>query len=84
MGTDAGRFVVDEFTPFVRAMEAIRTLGDEISWLPRDEMSISLSHFRDAIVRRPEEGDPTEAIDYMTGLMRETENFRVISNLIPP
>lgn len=84
VGTDAGKFVVDEFTPLVRAMEAIRTLGDEISWLPRDEMSISLSHFRDAIVRRPEEGDPTEAIDHMTGLMRETENFRVISNLIPP
>jgi predicted transcriptional regulator len=84
VGTDAGKFVVDEFTPLVRAMEAIRILGDEISWLPRDELTINLSHFHDAIVRRPEEGDPTEAIDYMTELMRETVDFRVISNLRPP
>lgn len=84
VGTDAGRFVLDEFTPLVRAMEAVRTLGDEISWLPRDELSISLAHFIDATVRHPERSDPTEAIDHMTELMRGTEEFRVISNLRPP
>lgn len=82
VGTDAGKFVVQEFTPLVDAMEAIRNLGDTIAWLPRDELSISLAHFSDATVRRP--ADPAEAIDYMTGVLRDTENFRVISHLIPP
>jgi predicted transcriptional regulator len=81
-GTDIGAFVVDEFTPVVDAMEAIRNLGETLSWLPRDELSISLSHFSDAVVRRPD--DPTEAVDYMTDVLRATENFRVISHLIPP
>jgi predicted transcriptional regulator len=81
-GTDVGAFVVDEFIPVVDAMEALRNLGDTVSWLPRDELSISLSHFSDAIVRRPD--DPTEAVDYMTDVLRATESFRVISHLIPP
>jgi predicted transcriptional regulator len=82
VSTDAGKFVIDEFTPVVEAMEAIRNLGETLSWLPRDKLSISLSHFSDAIVRRPD--DPAEAIDYMTEVIRDTENFRVISHLIPP
>jgi predicted transcriptional regulator len=82
VGTDAGTFVIDEFAPMVRAMEAIRTLGDEISWLPRDELSISIAHFSDATVRHPD--DPTEAIDHMTDVIRETAEFRVIANLRPP
>ena len=81
-GTDIGTFVVDEFTPLVDAMEALRNLDDAVSWLPRDELSISISHFSDAIVRRPD--DPTEAVDYMTDVLRATEEFRVISHLIPP
>lgn len=82
VATSAGNFVYDEFIPLVQTMEAIETLGEEIAWLPRDELTISLSHFSDATVRHPE--DPTEAIDYMAGIIRKTENFRVISNLRPP
>lgn len=82
VATPAGNFVFGEFIPLVRTMEAIETLGEEVAWLPRDELTISLSHFSDAIVRRPE--DPTEAIDYMAGIIGETEDFRVISNLRPP
>ena len=82
VSTDAGKFVMEEFRPVVEAMEAIRNLGETISWLPQDELRISLSHFSDAIVRRPD--DPTEAIDYMTEVIRTTEDFRVISHLIPP
>lgn len=82
VGTAAGTAAIEEFTPLVRAMEAIRTLGDEISWLPRDELPISLAHFSDVTVRHPE--DPTETIDDMTELVRETVEFRVISNLKPP
>lgn len=78
----AGNFVYDEFIPLARTMEAIDTLGEEIAWLPRDELTIGLSHFSDAVVRRPE--DPTEAIDQMAGLIRETERFRAMSNLTPP
>lgn len=82
--TDTGEFVIDEFVPALDAMEAIRNLGDTISWLPRDELSISLAHFRDATIRRREVDDPTEGVDQMAELMGNTENFRVISNLIPP
>ncbi|PSQ62705.1 MAG: hypothetical protein BRD21_05175, partial [Halobacteriales archaeon SW_8_66_22] len=81
-GTAAGEFVVDEFTPLVDAMEALRNLGDTVSWLPRDELSISISHFSDAVVRRPD--DPAEVLDYMIDLLRATDNFRSISHLIPP
>jgi predicted transcriptional regulator len=81
-GTAAGEFVVDEFIPLVDAMEALRNLGETVSWLPRDELSISISHFSDSIVRKPD--DPTEAIDYMTDVLQATEKLRVISHLIPP
>lgn len=81
-GTDVGNFVIDEFTPLVEAMAALRNLGDTVSWLPRDELSIRISHFSDAVVRRTD--DPTEAIDYMTDVLEGTEDFRVISHLIPP
>ena len=81
-GTAVGEFVVDEFTPLVDAMDALRNLGDTVSWLPRDELSISISHFSDAVVRRPD--DPAEVLDYMIEVLRATENFRVISHLIPP
>lgn len=78
----AGTFVYDEFVPLIRTMEAIETLGEEIAWLPREELTISLSHFSDATVLHP--ADPTEAIDHMAGIIRETERFHVISNLTPP
>lgn len=82
VATASGYFVFDEFIPLVRTMEAIDTLGAQISWLPRDDLSISLSHFSDATVRHPE--DPTETIDYLTETIRETDAFRVMANLRPP
>jgi len=45
---------------------------------------VGLEHFSDAVVRRPQDGDPVEGVEYMTGLVRDAAEFRTLTHLIPP
>lgn len=84
VATPTGEHVVMEFSPFAGAMAAIRNLGDAVAWLPRDELTIGLHHFRDATVRRPERYDPMDTVDVVTELLREATEFRVLTHLVAP
>lgn len=64
--------------------EAVRRLGEAVEWLPTDELSIGLYHFNDAIVKRPENDDPMEVIDYFTDQIRDASEIRVLTHLAPP
>jgi predicted transcriptional regulator len=82
--TCAGEHIVAELAPFVDAMEAIRVLGEAVAWLPTDELTIGLWHFRDATVRRPERYDPMDTVDVVTELLRKASEFRVLTHLVAP
>jgi predicted transcriptional regulator len=84
VATAAGEHVVTEFTPFAGAMAAIRRLGDAVAWLPADELTIGLQHFRDATVRRPERYDPMDVVDVFTELLREATEFLALTHLVAP
>jgi len=66
------------------AMAAIRTLGDAVAWLPTDELTIGLQHFRDATVRRPDRYDPMDVVDVFTELLREATVFWGLTHLVAP
>mgnify|MGYP000622160969 CR=1 FL=1 len=82
--TAAGTHVVREFRPFVESVAAVNRLGEAVGWLPTDELDIGLHEFSDATVRRPVNDDPVEAVEYMTDLLRESDEFRTLNHLIPP
>jgi predicted transcriptional regulator len=84
VATPTGEHVVTEFSPFAGAMTAIRRLGDAVSWLPSDELTIGLHHFRDAVVRRPDRYDPMDTVDVVTELLRKATEFRTLTHLVPP
>lgn len=84
VATPTGEHVVTEFSPFARAMTAIRRLGDAVSWLPSDELTIGLHHFHDATVRRPDRYDPMDTVDVVTERLWEATEFHVLTHLVAP
>jgi predicted transcriptional regulator len=82
--TASGAQLIRRVRPLVDSVEALRRLGDAIAWLPIEELSIGLEHFSDATVRRPIANDPVETVEFMTALLREASEFRVLTHLIPP
>lgn len=84
VATATGRALVDALDPALDAVTAIHHLGDAVAWLPRDELDIGLEHFSDARLRRPENDDPVETGRYFADLIREADEFRVMSEWAPP
>lgn len=84
VATPAGTHLVAQLLPLIDAVTAIRRLGEAVAWLPHDELSIGLHHFKDASVRCPEQGDPIATGEYFVELLRETTEFRVLTNLAAP
>jgi predicted transcriptional regulator len=81
--TPAGEHLVDEFQPFLESVAAIRHLGETVSWLPTDELTIGLHHFSDAEVVRPER-DVSEVVDLFVESIRDASEAHVLSHLAPP
>jgi len=84
VATPAGTHLMQQFSPFLDAVEALQRLGEAVEWLPDEELDIGLEHFRDASVRRPEMGDPVDGVEYMTRLVRDASEFRTLTHLVPP
>lgn len=78
--TGMGERVAEETSQYVGAMEAIDTLGEAVDWLPYDELTIDLRHFRDAAVRGPEPNDVAAADTRIIDLMRNGDVFACLSN----
>lgn len=81
--TPVGAVLLRQFRPFLGAVAAIDRLGDAVTWLPVEDLSVGLEHFADATVMRPEH-DAVEVIEYMDDLIRESDRFLVLSDLVPP
>lgn len=84
VATPTGTHLVAQLMPFIDSVTAIHQLGEAVAWLPDDELSIGLHHFKNAFVRRPEQGDPIETGEYYIELFRDTTDFRVLTNLAAP
>jgi predicted transcriptional regulator len=84
VATPVGNHLVEQFMPFIDSVVAIRQLDEAVAWVPTDELSISMQHFSDASVRWSAQTDPMETIDYFTDLIRETTEFRILTNLAAP
>lgn len=81
--TPTGERIAAESTRFIDAIEAIRTLGEAIAWLPHEELKIGLQHFRDATVRRPQPNAAAAPSTYATHLMQEATEFACLVNTPP-
>jgi predicted transcriptional regulator len=81
--TATGERLMTEMRPFLESVQALRRLGDAVTWLPED-LSIGLHHFADATVRRPEGDDPIETVDYFVDLARDASEITVLTHLAAP
>lgn len=81
--TSVGERIATESRRFTGAIQAIRNLGDAVSWLPRDELTIGLHHFKEATVRRPEANALNAPDTFATELMREATEFACLVNTPP-
>lgn len=84
VATPNGELIVAEFTPFVDAMVAIKTLDDAAACLPVDELQVGVQHFIDATIRRPQPNTPFGLVEHIASLVREASTFRVLTFLAPP
>jgi len=82
--TPTGTLVVHEFGPLVESMATINRLGDAAGWLPIDELSIDIHHFREADIVRPAANAPFELVEDLADRLREATSFRVLTFLEPP
>jgi predicted transcriptional regulator len=82
--TAEGTHLMAQFRPFLESVAAIRRLGETVSWLPTEELTIDLRHFADATVERPAGADPAKTVDLMTELVRNASEFRALTHLVPP
>jgi predicted transcriptional regulator len=81
--TPIGERIATESTRFVGAIQAIRVLGDAVAWLPNDELTIGLQHFREATVLRPEPNASSAPSTHAIELMREATEFACLVNIAP-
>lgn len=81
--TPTGDRIATESTRFVGAMQAIRSLGETVAWLPNDELTIGLQHFTNATIRRPEPNAMNAPSKAATELMREATEFACLVNTPP-
>lgn len=81
--TPTGERIAAESTRFIEAIQAIRNLGDALDWLPRDELTIGLQHFKEANVRRPEPNAMNAPSRFATELMQQATEFRCLVNTPP-
>ena len=81
--TTVGEFAMSEFAPLADSMTTLRTLGDAVDYLPREELSIGLHHFSEASVRAPNSNSATAPAAYMAKLLREATEFACLVRVAP-
>ena len=83
VATRTGENVSGETERYVRAINAIHTLGEAVSWLPKEELTIGLHHFNDATVQRPEPNAVGAADTRLIDLFQVSEDFTCLVNTAP-
>jgi predicted transcriptional regulator len=81
--TATGEHIAVETERYVGAIQAIQVLDDGVAWLPDDELTIGLQHFREATVLRPEPNATSAPSTHASRLMREATEFACLVNIAP-
>ncbi len=81
--TQVGKNVSRETERYIRAIDAIRTLGEAVAWLPEEELTIGLHHFSDAIVQRPEPNAVGASDTRLIELFQVSDVFSCLVNTAP-
>lgn len=84
VATPRGKLIVDEVKPLFEAIAAIRNLGSTVAMLPTEELSISLRHFTDATVKRPDPRAPDVGGTVVAEAIREASTLSVLTSIAPP
>ena len=71
VATPLAAHLTDEFTPFLRSVDALRDFGEMAAILPTAELTIDRRHFSDATVRRPAGPQPTDFRRYLADLLQQ-------------
>lgn len=83
VATRTGGYVAVETERYIGAIHAIRTLGEAVSWLPEEELTIGLQHFREATVQRPEPNAVGAADTRLIDLFQTSDTFLCLVNTAP-
>lgn len=81
--TPRGQSIAIEFTPLIDAMGAIQHLGDAVALLPLNELTISLKHFSDATVRKPQGPGSRGFYLFLSELLAESATWYTLSFQLP-
>lgn len=81
--TRAGEHVFGETERYIRAIDAIRTLGKAVSWLPEEELTVGLHHFSDATVQWPEPNAVGAGDTRLIDLFQTSDAFSCLVNTAP-
>lgn len=84
VATVKGEHVVTTFLPLAGSIQAIRDLDEAVAWLPSDELSIDLYHFRDATVRRGDRNSPAAEASYLHDRLRDASTLVNLTSVGPP
>ena len=84
VATPTGDHIAEAFRRSVGAMATIQELGEIVAWLPVDELSIGLHHFREATVRRPAPTEPAEAGWFLAEALRKASTLAALTFVAPP
>jgi predicted transcriptional regulator len=84
VATPRGEHAAVEFLPLVASMQTLRELGEAAGWIPIEELSIDLRHFRDATVRRTVPNEPVEPGRYLAPLIRDASTLSTLTFVAPP
>lgn len=81
--TQVGENVSRETKRYIRAIDAIRTLGEAVAWLPEEELTIGLHHFSGATVQQPEPNAVGAGDTRLIKLFRDSDLFSCLVNTAP-
>lgn len=84
VATPRGELIADEIEPLFEAIAATRNLGSTVGMLPTEELSISLRHFIDATVRRPDPQAPDVGGTVVAEAIRGASTLSVLTYIAPP
>jgi len=84
VATPRGEHAAAEFLPLVASMQTLRELGEAARWIPTEELSLDLHHFRDATVRQTAPNEPVEPGRYLAPLIRDGSTLTTLTFIAPP
>lgn len=83
MATPVGGRMAAETERYTGSVRAIQTLDTAVNWLPNDELTIGLHHFKDARIIGPEMNAAVAPDTYAIEQIRASTEFRNLTNIAP-